>query len=104
MIEVNTTWDLFPDANQEAYGEFAKKAIGAILKAPGLIEFRASRNMLGSPQVRTTSVFRTLSDWAGFTDSNEWRGLEAELRNYADNIRVEIWGPSPVLPEPVRPG
>ena len=104
MIEVNTTWDLIPDADQEAYGEFAKKAIGTILKAPGLIEFRASRNMLGAPQVRTTSVFRTLSDWAGFADSDKWRGLEAELRNFATNIRVEIWGPSPLLPEPVRPG
>lgn len=56
-IEVTTTWDLFPDADQEAYGEFAKKAIGEILKAPGLVKFSANCNMLGSPQVRTTSVF-----------------------------------------------
>jgi len=104
MIEVNSTWDLLPNVNQQAYGEFAQKAIGAILKAPGLIEFRASRNMLGSPQVRSTSVFKTLADWANFNDSDEWRGLEADLRNFATNIRVEIWGQSPVLPEPVRPG
>lgn len=103
MIEANTTWDLFPNIDQEAYGEFAKKAIGTILKAPGLIEFRASRNMLGSPQVRSTSVFRNLADWASFTDSDEWRALEAELRIFATNVHVDIWGPSPVLPEPVRP-
>jgi len=104
MIEANTTWDLFPDIDQEAYGEFAKKSIGAILKAPGIVEFRANRNMLGSPQVRSTAVYRTLADWACFTDSDEWRHLEAELRTFATNIRVEVWGPSPVLPEPVRPG
>ena len=104
MIEVNTTWDLFPNIDQEAYGEFAKNSIGAILKAPGIVEFRAHRNMLGSPQVRSTAVYRTLADWAGFTDSDEWRHLEAELRNFATNIRVEVWGPSPVLPDPVRPG
>ena len=104
MIEANTTWDLFPDIDREAYGEFAKKAVGAALKAPGIIEFRANRNMLGSPQVRSTSVFKTLADWASFTDSDEWRALEAELRIFATNIKVEVWGPSPVLPEPVRPG
>jgi heme-degrading monooxygenase HmoA len=104
MIEVNTTWELIPNINQEEYGEFAQKAAGLILKAPGLIEFRASRNILGSPLVRSTSVFKTLADWANFTDSDEWRELEAEFRNFATNIRVEIWGPSPVLPEPVRPG
>jgi heme-degrading monooxygenase HmoA len=104
MIEAILTWDLLPNVDQQGYGEFARKAIGATLKAPGLIEFRANRNMLGSPQVRSTSVFKTLADWANFNDSDEWRGLEAELRNFATNISVEIWGPSPVLPEPVRPG
>lgn len=104
MIEVNSTWDLLPNVDQQAYGEFAQRAIGAILKAPGLIEFRASRNMLGSPQVRSTSVFRTLADWASFNESDAWRELEADLRRFATNIGVEIWGPSPVLPEPVRPG
>ncbi len=71
MIEVNSTWDLYPNIDQEAYGDFAKKAIGTTLKASGLIEFRASRNMLGSPQVRSTYVFRNLADWAGFNDSDE---------------------------------
>jgi heme-degrading monooxygenase HmoA len=92
MIEAILTWDLLPNVDQQGYGAFAQKAIGATMKAPGLIEFRANRNMLGSPQVRSTSVFKTLADWANFNDSVEWRD------------RVEIWGPSPVLPEPVRPG
>jgi len=75
-----------------------------MLKAFGLVEFRAHRNILGTPQVRSTSVSKTLSDWATYTDSDEWRTLEAEVRAFATNIRVEIRGPSPVLPEPVRPG
>jgi heme-degrading monooxygenase HmoA len=104
MIEVNTTYEILPNTNQQAYGEFAKKAIGTILKAPGLIEFRANRNLLGSPLVRTTSVFRTLSDWAGFAETDEWRELDAEFRTFVTDLRVEIWGPSPVLPEPIRPG
>jgi hypothetical protein len=104
MIEVNTTYEFLPNLDQQAYGEFAQNAIGTILKAPGLIEFRANRNLLGSPLVRTTSVFRSLSDWASFTESDEWKKLDAEFRSFVTDIRVEIWGPSPVLPEPVRPG
>jgi heme-degrading monooxygenase HmoA len=104
MIEVNTTYEILPNTDQRAYGEFAKKATGTILKAPGLVEFRANRSLLGSPLVRTTSVFRTLSDWASFAETDEWRELDAEFRSFVTDIRVEIWGPSPVLPGPVRPG
>ena len=103
MIEVNTTWELLPNIDQQAYGEWAKKTVGTILKAPGLVEFRAHRNILGSPQVRSTAVWQTLADWANYTDSNEWRALDAELRAFAADIRIEIWGPSPVLPKPVHP-
>jgi hypothetical protein len=52
MIEVNTTWELLPNIDQEAYGEWAKETVGKILKAPGLVEFRAHRNILGSPHVQ----------------------------------------------------
>ena len=104
MIEVYTTWELLPNIDQEAYVEWAKETVGKILKAPGLVEFRAHRNILGAPQVRSTSVWQTLADWANYTDSNEWRALEDEFRAFATDIRIEIWGPSPVLPEPVRPG
>ena len=104
MIEVNTTWELLPNIDQEAYGEWARETVGKILKAPGLVEFRANRNILGAPQVRSTAVWQTLADWANYTDSNEWQALDNEFCAFATDIRIEIWGPSPVLPEPVRPG
>jgi hypothetical protein len=65
-------------------------------------EFRANRNVLGSPQVRTVSTWRSLEDWARF-NQGPWQSLQAELRGFATNIRVEIWGPSPILVEPIRP-
>jgi hypothetical protein len=102
MIEVNLLYDLLPGIDQQAYGEWARKAIGAMLQQPGLVEFRANRNVLGSPQIRTTSVFQTLADWGKFVEST-WPPLELEMHRFATNIRVEIWGPSPVVPEPLRP-
>ena len=104
MIEVNMTYDLLPTINQKEYGEWAIKTVNTVMKAPGFVEFRANRNVLGSPQVRTISVWQSLADWASYSDSDEWRQLESEFRAFITNLHIEIWGPSPVMPETVRPG
>lgn len=104
MTEVELMYDLRPGIDMQAYQEWAKKAIGMVLKSPGIIEFRAHRNVLGTPYVRSTSVWKNLSDWSNFFESDSWKVLETELRTkFAQNIQVEIWGPSPIIPEPLRP-
>ena len=105
MIEVSYYYDLLPGVDMQAWVEFAKKAVSSVLKAPGLVEFRSYRNMLGSPIMKATTVWQTLADYAKYIESAEWQALMAELRDkWATNFRVEIWGPSPVVPEPLRPG
>lgn len=104
MIEVNLTYDLLPSADEQAYAEFAKKTIGVTLQAPGLIEFRAHRNLcFSSSQVRITCGWERLSDWADFVESATWQALEFELRTFTTHQRIEIWGPSLLVPEPIRP-
>jgi heme-degrading monooxygenase HmoA len=103
MIEVVLTYDLVPGADQQAYLAWAKNAIGATMQQPGLIEFRAHRNLLGTPQVRTTTEWQSLADWETFWQG-AWQPIEAALRTMATSVRVEFWGPSPVLPEPLHPG
>jgi heme-degrading monooxygenase HmoA len=104
MIEVNMTYDFLPGIDQQAYGELARRAIATVLEAPGFVEFRANRNVLGSPQVRSSTVWRTLADWAKFSESSGWPALEAEFRTFVTNLDVQIWGPSPLVSEPLRPG
>ena len=103
MIEVNKTYDLLPGIDQQAYGQAAQEMIRMMLQAPGIIEFRANRNMLGSPQVRITTLWETLADWAKFAESAERYALESELLAFTTNINVQLWGSSPVVPEPLRP-
>ena len=104
IVEVNLFYDLLPGVDQQAYQEWAKKTIGFVMQSPGLIEFRANRNLLGSPVVRSTSVWQTLADWANFAQTEKWQKMYEELCNsFGVNIRVEIWGPSPIVPEPLRP-
>jgi hypothetical protein len=104
MIEVNKTYDLLPGTDQKPYLEYSKRALATILKAPGLVEIRVHRSLLGSPQVRLTLVWQTLIDWAQFAESPERQRLDAELFKFAQNIGVELWGPSPATPEPLLPG
>jgi hypothetical protein len=46
MMEVNQTYDPLPDVDQEAYAAWAKKTVAIVLKQPGIVEFRAHRNVL----------------------------------------------------------
>lgn len=102
MIECDLTYDLLPSVDMKGYVEWAKKTIGTMAKQPGMVEFRANRNVLGGPQVRTVSTWKSLEDWARF-NQGPWQPLQAELRAFATGITIEIWGPSPILAEPVRP-
>ena len=104
MIEVNKTYDLLPGIDQQAYLEYSKRALATMLKAPGLVEIRSHRNLLGSPQVRLTLVWQTLADWAKFAESPERQKLDSELLKFATSIGIELWGPSSAVPEPLRPG
>jgi heme-degrading monooxygenase HmoA len=102
-IEVVQKYDLLPGVDQEAYAELMKKVIAALLRAPGLVEIDARRNLLGSPQVRATSVWQSLADWEATREHEELVALEVESRRHVTNMSVEIWEPSPLLTQPLRP-
>lgn len=103
MIEVAFTYDFIPNIDQAAYSNLAKRAVRMMLKAQGFIEFRAHRNMADSPHVRTTSVWRSLADWANLAQNPEFQAITEEFRTFVTNLDVQLWGPSPYVPEPLRP-
>jgi|SRR3990172_1147108 len=103
MIEVAFTYDFHPNIDEEAYAKLAKRATMMMLSSKGFIEFRAHRNITGSPHVRRTSVWESLADWAALAQNPEFQKLTAEFRTYVNNLDVQLWGPSPLVPEPIRP-
>jgi heme-degrading monooxygenase HmoA len=104
MFEVNLLYDFVPGIDRAEYLEWAERVIGMIMQSPGLVEFRAQRNVLGSPFIRTTTIWKTQADWVNFFESAKWQEIEAELRaRFAINIAVEFWVPSPVVPETLKP-
>ena len=103
MIEIVHSYDFRPGIHEQAYAALAKKATAMMVAAPGFVEFRAHRNMIGSPHVKRTSLWENLYDWAALAQRPEFQALTAEFRSYVTNLNVEIWGPSPYVPHPIRP-
>jgi hypothetical protein len=71
---------------------------------PGVVEFRGYRPATGSFQVVVTYEFADLSAWAAFYAHADVQKVLDELHTVALNITMELWGPSPVVPKPIRPG
>ena len=104
MIEVTIYYDLLPGIDIEEYKKWAKYVIETNLKARGIIEFKAFRNAGGSPQVCSTTVWKTLGDWGKYAESKEFQEIDAVLRDkYATNVNMTIWRPSPIVPRAKRP-
>ena len=104
MIEANLYYDLLPNIDMKAYGEWVKTVMGTITKQPGMVEFRANRNVLGgTPMIRTCTIWQSLGDWSRFAEDSAWQSMQMEMRGFANNIRLELWGPSPMVPEPIKP-
>jgi heme-degrading monooxygenase HmoA len=102
MVEVVTTYDLSLAMNSEDYANKAKSWIDSIMEAEGLIEFRANRS-LTTNKVRTVTLWNSGADWMTFAESPAWAKILGELTEFTPNICTETWGPSPIIPEPLRP-
>jgi len=103
MIEVVFTYDFLPGIDDAAYARIATKATSMMLAADGFIEFHANRNMLGSPNVRRTSVWKSFAHYAALVEHPEFQKINVEFRTFVTNLDIVIWGPSPLIPEPIRP-
>lgn len=104
MIEVGITYDLSPDVDQDAYFKFFKKAIVVVFQQRGIIEILAKRSLSGPPNVLIELNWETVADWNRFEVTKEWKMLIEELeKSFVHNLKIQVWGPSPIAPDPLRP-
>lgn len=100
------TWNLPPQEQMAGYAEKARTEwIPAILRQPGVKEFRAVRNAFHvSPHVLTATEYDNLASVLKFIESEDYaRVLEGLRAIGCTNITVQLWDVSPVAPEPIRP-
>jgi quinol monooxygenase YgiN len=100
MVLHVTKYDIHPD-KVEAYLKWTEGAIKRTLAVPGVVELRAYRSVTGSSQLVTTYEFSDIAAWSSNADMQK---VLAELHTLALNVTIEVWGPSPVVPAPIRPG
>ena len=81
----------------------SESAIPRILKIPGLVEFRGYRPVTGSHQIAATYEFTDMDSWAAWVNHPDYQKLMDEVRPFISNLSTEVWGPSPMVPEPLRP-
>lgn len=103
MVLYVVKWDIHPD-KVDAYMEWLKTAVPRTLAAPGVIEFRAFRGFAGAQQIIATYEFADMAAWAAWQMNEDSQKVWTELHTLALNVTAEIWAPSPVTPEPIRPG
>jgi quinol monooxygenase YgiN len=103
MVLHVTKYDVHPD-KLEAYLKWTEGAIKRTLAVPGVVEFRAYRSVTGSSQLVTTHEFADLAAWAAWSSNPDCLKVMLELHTLALNVTVDVWGPSPVVPVPIRPG
>jgi len=103
MVLSVVKYNIHPDKT-EAFQAWVQRTIPQILALTGVVEFRAYRPASGSWQVVTTTEFSDMAAWANAVSSEVWQQINVELHTLALDITVEVWGPSPVIPKPLRPG
>lgn len=96
-------WNIHPD-KVEAYTKWTQSAIRRTLAVPGVVEFRAYRQATGAHEVVITYEFADLAAWAAWYSNAEVEKVLNELRTVAIDVTTELWGPSPIVPAPIRPG
>ena len=96
-------YDVRPEKAGE-YAEWAKSAMGRMFALPGIVELRAYRPVTGSYQVAVTYEFTDMNAWAAWSSNEDMLKLWDEARAYITNVSYELWGPSPIISEPIRPG
>lgn len=103
MVLYVIKWDIHPDKT-DAYLEWLKSSMPRVLAVPGVVEFRAFRGAAGAPQIVATYEFADMAAWAAWHSHQDAQTAWAELHTLALNVTAELWYPSPVVPEPIRPG
>ena len=96
-------WNIHPNKT-EAYAGWAKGAIQRTLAAGGVTEFRGYRPASGSAEVVVTYEFADMAAWAAWYGHDAVQQVIAEVHTLATGVTTELWGPSPIVPQPIRPG
>lgn len=105
MALIVITWDLPPAEQIDSYNEKSSSWISMVLNQPELGQFRGYRNAFRTtPMAMIHLEFDSLASCLKFIESEDYALLEYEMRaSGVTNMGVQLWSPSPVIPQPLSP-
>jgi len=103
MVLYIMKYDVHAEKRENVTKWAMESAVPRILKAPGLKEFCSYRPATGTHQIAAVSTFKDMVSCASWLEQPDTQKMMEELRQFCFNLSVDIWGPSPVIPEPMRP-
>ena len=96
-------YNIHPD-KMEAYTKWTQSAIKRTLAGPGVVELRAYRAATGAHRLVVTYEFADIATWAAWQSHEDTLKTRDELDTMATDVTIEVWGLSPIVPKPIRPG
>lgn len=102
MVVYVMKWDIRQDRAAE-YGKWAISALQRMLSTGDVVEFRAYRPASGTSEVAVTYEFADMTAFGRWYQTETVQRVVQESREYCENMVLDLWGPSPVVPKPVRP-
>jgi quinol monooxygenase YgiN len=103
MVLYVVKWNLHPD-KVEAYTKWTTSSIQRQMAVKGVAEFRAYRSASGPHRIVATYEFADMAAWAAWESHEDIQKTRDELGAFATDVTAELWGPSPIVTAPVRPG
>jgi len=95
-------WNIRPGMTDK-YRGWAQSAVKRLLSVPGVVEFRAYRMIAGRHQVIVTYEFADMQALASWQSHESTQKAMEDASNYIADLKTEIMGPSPIVPDPIRP-
>jgi quinol monooxygenase YgiN len=95
-------YDINPD-KLEAFLKWVPTGAQRVCAAPGISEYRAYRSFAAPHQVMSVCEFADLESYTVWRNNSDVNKVDNEIRAFTTNITSELWGPSPLIPEPMYP-
>lgn len=95
-------WDI-PSEQSDDYLAWVRSAIKQTTAVPGVIELRSYRPVAGESQVVTIFEFEDFESWSAWFNHEKVQAVFEEMFDMVTNVHRELWEPSPIVPEPIRP-
>ena len=104
MVLYVIRFDVLPD-KMDKYPKWIENYYRLTLAVRGVEEMRAYRTLASSQgHVIATYEFKNMETWAKWRSHKEIIKFLDELKKFVTNMTFELWGPSPIVPEPLHPG